>query len=569
MKSIKGFVPSRQESSFKAESSSKRNLSFGVFEAIYLFLVSGSSIPLGDHGLYYSRSDNDQSGDYYCERDLPDGKGTICLKYALRARASAPHCQDSYLVYEILPSSYVVLPSLFNPFPSLDNPFVSDAQQAAEGIPSQSPSVCPPASACGAVVSVDDSRGVFGEKLNTERLGRVSQPLIEHKAPTGVLTPVDIDTIALSVYGEFDNNILDELEAFKEQAKLFDGDFPCSGRFEGWSIRPFGISSLGMSYYLKRGDLVAMAGRGSGEKAANFRLEIGSVTCHDSDKLVLVAGLYGLFGLTVKKEIMSRGDLCRDAAHDLSEYRMHVLDSHNWYWNRRVKWQVYFYGDTFTGFQFGRGGVVMRGYDKGFELLDDGNCKKTNFFQNYFNVDFLETVQDEKTKEKIKKTVVWRLEYQLRREYLRSVGVNTLADFLLKKDEMWSYLVQEWVFLSTGNVVRSNGHGSAKGSPMHECWKVYLNDAVPITRCAPVRSSSGTDRVMRQGIGCLFSYALKEIADIGSKGLSDVFEDIKDYVQYYLDNELFFADIMKKNNKSFRKFQNFVNANTHLEPVPF
>jgi hypothetical protein len=398
MKSIKGFVPSRQESSFKAESSSKRNLSFDVFEASYLFLVSGSSIPLGDHSLYYSKSDEDQSGNYYCERDLPDGKGTVCLKYALRARASAPHSQDPYLVYNILPVSYVVLPSLFSPSFSLDNPFVSD-QQAAERGSAVSLAACPsivtPAVGGGVVGPIDESKGQFGEKLELGKTGCVSRLPIEHlqgdkiiNNPLAVLTPVDLDTATLSLYGEFDSVVLEELDKFRELAKLFDGDLPCSGRFDGWSIRPYGISSKGMSYILCKGDVVVMAGCGSGDKAPNFRIEIGSVSCHDSDLLVLTAGLYGLFGFTLTKELLSRVDVCRDASHDLADYRSHLIDTRNWYWNRKVKSQVYSDGDDFTGFQFGRGNVVMRCYDKGFELLDKGNLKKMDFFQNYFNVDF-------------------------------------------------------------------------------------------------------------------------------------------------------------------------------------
>jgi hypothetical protein len=398
-----------------------------------------------------------------------------------------------------------------------------------------------------------DGSNLFGARKDQEKTGRVSRLLIEHegKTPTGVLTEVDVDTLDVSLYGSFDNLILGELDAFKKEAKLVDGPFPCSGRLEGWSIYPYGNQRAGFSYKLYRGDVTAMISKGSGKKAANLRLEIGSVSCHDYDLKKLSAGLYELFGYTVEKEVVSRGDLCRDAAHDLADYQAHILNTKNWYWNRRVKLQYYFDGDTFTGFQFGRGKIVMRGYNKGYELLGKGNCRKTDFFQNYFSVD-------------LSKTAVWRLEYQVRREYLRSVNVGTIAEFLEKKDQIWAYLVNEWVFLAEENVVRSNGHSSAKGTKMHEAWQVYLNEAEPVERHAPERISTGTDRVFRQGIGCIISYVMKEAEHVG---LVELFNDTIEYVEEFFNTQLNFASVMFDNNKYHRRLYNHINANS--EPVPF
>jgi len=529
----------------------RKDLSFDVFEAAYLYLVGGSSAPLGTRGLYYSNSEQDQTGAYFCDRALPDGIGTVHLRFALTQRSVG--------VYEVLPLSFKVLPSLFSPVSSstLQNLLSGDSQKRTEGgsLPFGVDNSCLGTAAvdCGSTVPLSDE-DVFGPKLEKERLGSVSQPLIEYenkKEPTGVLTGVDVDTLSASVYGEFDNSILQELEVFKKQAQIFDGDFPCSGRLDGWSIKSYGSSEAGMSYILYRGDVRVMCSKGSGKKAANFRLGIGSLSCHEYDIVKLSKKVYELFGFTVRVEFVSRGDLCRDAAHDLADYQMHILNTKNWYWNRKVKLQYYFDGDVFTGFQFGRGKVVMRGYNKGFKLLDDGNCRKTDFFQNYFGVD-------------VSETTVWRLEYQLRREYLRSVGVNTIADFVARKEEIWAYQVNEWVFLAEEEVVRSSGNSSAKGTPMHPAWQVYLNDAEPIERCAPERISSGTDRVFRQGIGCVLSYIMKtaEVTDFPS-----LVDRAKEAVEFFLHTQEDLASWMFDDNKYHRRLSNFINVNS--EPVPF
>lgn len=406
-------------------------------------------------------------------------------------------------------------------------------------------------------VPVDDNY-LFGARKVSEKGGSVSPLLIEYETPPKhpcVLTPVDIDTLKLSLYGVFEYSVLEELESFKQQAILFDGDFPCQGRFNGWSIKAYGSSSAGMSYILYRGDVRVMVGKGSGKKAANFSVSVGSVSCHDYDLLLLTAGIYELFCFTVEKEIISRGDLCRDAAHDLSEIKGHILNTKNWYWNRKVKVAHYHDGDTFTGFQFGKGKIVVRGYDKGYQLLDEGNCRKIDFYQNYLNVDFPETK-------------VWRIEGQMRREYFRSIGVNTLKDFLERKDEIWSYLVSEWLFLSENEVFRSSGNSSAKGTKMHESWAVYLCEAEPIKRCAPERISSGTDRVFRQGIGCIMSYAMKEFGDVD---LPSLFYNMIDYVEFFLEQQLklFFDSPFSGRNKYDRRLLNYVNSIGGFEPVPF
>ena len=543
--------------------SAKRDLSFGLFEASYLYLVNGPSTLPRAAGLFYSTtSKQDQSGSYHCQRVLPGGRGSVLLRYALTpSSSSCPPGGSFSAIYEISPLGYTVLPSLFSPVSlSLPDLLVDDAQKVAGA------SVLPfgafgPGVSLSSVESCSvapvDVNNLFGAKLEDEMGGPVSPHLIEYKSknqvPGGILTGVDIDTVKLSCYGSFDDSILDDLEGYKQQAVLFDGLFPCSGRLTGWSIKPYGSSQAGMSYILFCGDLMVMVGRGNGKKAANFNLSIGSLTCHSHDLLLVVGGVYELFGFTVEKELLSRGDLCRDAACDLSQYKMHILDTQNWFWKRKVKLAYYFDGDVFTGFQFGRGKIVMRGYDKGYELLDKGSCKKIDYFQDYLQVDF-------------SSDCVWRLEYQMRREYFRSVGIETLADFLEKKEETWSYLVKDWVFLADKQVVRNTGNSSAKGTGVHSAWKIYLNEAAPIKRCAPVRLFTGTDRVFRQGFGCVFSYIMKTS---GLSDMSSVLDKMRERFEDMCHAQDMFSSSMGDHNPYQRRLSNYTNSIMNFEPVPF
>jgi hypothetical protein len=42
---------------------------------------------------------------------------------------------------------------------------------------------------------------------------------------------------------------------------------------------------------------------------------------------------------------------------------------------------------------------------------------------------------------------VWRVEFQIRRKCLKEFGVNSIEDFILKENNIWSYLTSKWLTL--------------------------------------------------------------------------------------------------------------------------
>ena len=90
-------------------------------------------------------------------------------------------------------------------------------------------------------------------------------------------------------------------------------------------------------------------------------------------------------------------------------------------------------GRSFSGFEFGRGKIGCRMYDKPLEIAE--KSKKTWFY------DIWNIIQDEMPDE----LRVIRTEFQLRREVLKELGLNTVWEFMNHPRNLWAYCVHEWL----------------------------------------------------------------------------------------------------------------------------
>lgn len=388
--------------------------------------------------------------------------------------------------------------------------------------------------------------------------GHLSKRFFKKKEPKqfSVVTSVDIDTLWMSYYGTYeDYSVLEALASCRESALLYDGDFPGSGVLEGWTVSKHGLSKQGFSYKARRDDVVVLFSLGNGEAAPNMRIEIGSLSCHSAHLPSLVAEIHSIFSFESRKEQVTRYDPCRDVECDFGLHYSHVQDTKNWYWNRKISVSSYFDGDRYTGTRFGKSDVSGRLYDKTYELLYvNKNPHKTDFYSNYYGVD-------------LKKTTIYRLEFQLRRQFLRSFDIDTLEDLLNKRHELWAYLTTKWAFLSSSGVERSTGNSKSDKWEFFYLWSLYLVENKPVARKAAVRRSvAGSDRVFRQGIGCVLSYVLRETQETTLSGL---FDEAVDYIYTFLDTQLAFARFSAGSNKYERRLKNYRNLNHAHSMAPF
>lgn len=95
---------------------------------------------------------------------------------------------------------------------------------------------------------------------------------------------------------------------------------------------------------------------------------------------------------------------------------------------------------------------------------------------------------------------VWRMEFRLRRDFLRSAGVNTMDDLLQKLGELWAYAAGSWLRHTDGedqNVSRR---------PVSIWWRCYScswdgENHMPCTR--EVQRNASAEDLIAQAAGCV------------------------------------------------------------------
>lgn len=93
-----------------------------------------------------------------------------------------------------------------------------------------------------------------------------------------------------------------------------------------------------------------------------------------------------------------------------------------------------------TGFTFGRG-ILIRVYDKVEETKRD-DVKRQVMIEKRWNGETPEHAT--------------RVEFQLRREHLKSMGIDSMADYFERRADVWAYMCDQWFRFTEGAVDREN-----------------------------------------------------------------------------------------------------------------
>lgn len=162
----------------------------------------------------------------------------------------------------------------------------------------------------------------------------------------------------------------------------------------------------------------------------------------------------------VKENKVSRCDLCIDLAMPFT-----VIDLKNEIVSRArgkveysetLKTEHYISGRHDTGYRIGSGALLVRIYDKTAEIM----VTQKEWFRDVWLGEGWDSVN----------TVI-RCEFQLRRELLKEMGVNTFEDLRNSVADIWRYCTHDWVRIC--NV------GSATNQARWKCkefWKIVQNN---------------------------------------------------------------------------------------------
>jgi hypothetical protein len=134
-------------------------------------------------------------------------------------------------------------------------------------------------------------------------------------------------------------------------------------------------------------------------------------------------------GLEIEVVKPSRVDLCLDILFPKIAWNKNLID----YAVTKASDRAFYLRNAHqtTGMSFGKGDIMARLYDKELEIKQKSN--KMWMFDIWG------------IKEIPKDKIMVRIEYQLRREILKDVGVNTLTDLFEKQQNVWAYCTNSWL----------------------------------------------------------------------------------------------------------------------------
>ncbi|MCE5275779.1 MAG: hypothetical protein LLG43_11670 [Deltaproteobacteria bacterium] len=288
-----------------------------------------------------------------------------------------------------------------------------------------------------------------------------------------------IDTFYLSLDVTWNNeDIFNYLETLKEEAKISDkevsGIFKTNDGSQEWIfiIKPHG--SKGFAFILISKDYTLKIGKWlKPQSRPNILVEIRSETLWRMGTKAAVEWMIRLItgiGASIKSIKPSRVDFCVDIVLPAEMWTEEIKD---YAVTRAKKKDTHDDGAAFTGISIGRGSILARIYDKGKEI----NLSKKPWMLDVWGIDEIP----------IDKRIV-RVENQLRREALKSLGIEKLEDLYEMENRVWVYLTTSWLkfqdrpgthhnqreTLEWWKIVQGGYKGSQEATPAvrHKAFKV-------------------------------------------------------------------------------------------------
>jgi hypothetical protein len=261
-----------------------------------------------------------------------------------------------------------------------------------------------------------------------------------------------------------------------------------------WNLSRTGTKQY--SFVLKTGDItLQLSTREHDSNFPNCRIEIGSVSCQEHsiriyDRLLQWLQLYGL---KREKELVSRVDLATDYL-GLNIENIGLMNRRKWICRAR-KFDIFFEGLKLNGIMLGRGGIILRIYNKKQELT--ANKTKKEFFINQWKCD--------------EETEVTRFEFQFRREVLKEmkIPVNTVAELEKNADSLWQYATTNWARLSSRSIDQENNHQDR--AEISEIWTKIQGAFFIFPQLANIREKKTLTKnliaLREQARGCLLNLA--------------------------------------------------------------
>jgi hypothetical protein len=286
--------------------------------------------------------------------------------------------------------------------------------------------------------------------------------------------------------------VLKHLEENKQKAYGSDGLLEESTPGRNYLFLPGGMPP-NYRYHLKFCEYnLFIAKTDTAKNSPNAYLQITSETLWKRGMeyaLDLVVGDLRYLGGKLEKIVPSRLDICADFRVKPG-LTLPFLQSHAVCRSRDLS--SHMNSQTLETCYFGSASapIRLRIYDKGKEVLKKG---EKLWFADLWGTDDLSDI--------------WRVEFQLRREALKQLGVDHIGDIWRKLGGIWRYLTEDWFSL------RLPDNGRQNRREMHPWWREVMACANRLGQNKEVRrefrkdSEASTQWYIAHIAGCLPAFA--------------------------------------------------------------
>lgn len=274
-------------------------------------------------------------------------------------------------------------------------------------------------------------------------------------------------------------------------------------------------------------------------------VQVSSDLLHGFGSYIALNQLRGLVAellVNIEEEIISRVDIFVDF---ISDAKFESIGKGSWV-TRANNIHSYWSGNDFTGWSIGQGGVISaRLYDKTIEIEKSGK----DYFKSIWEKNGWQSGQR-----------IWRLEFQLRREFLSQMSMNKFLEFAESSNDVWRYCTHDWLRLTVNGGSRNRARFES-----HWVWdkiqqvKFDSGNYTGIMRHVEKSRLPKDKTIFLNGMGYLTSFAVSR----GYKTISD--QVLKEFMH---DGGKFLSEYTKS-SPSYSDKDDYINTKIRLKEKKF
>ena len=318
---------------------------------------------------------------------------------------------------------------------------------------------------------------------------------ISHPSKVKNILASGVDSLVLSMDIEWrDTSLFTVLDELKEKAIEYGADYQGQIKhFQSEEVWPFMVKphgTKGFSWLLTGSDFTyKIANSPAPGSRPNVMIEIRSETLwrlgpEESVKIAL--SLIEANGGHIIETKLSRVDLCVDFLMPEKLWSQSLMF---YAVTRAISFVPYYSNMKLTGIEIGRGIISARLYDKPLEIRQKS--------KKYWMYDIWGSNEVPKGKKLI------RIEFQMRREALKQLGIRNVGDLFQKIDGAWSYCTRKWLKFQDQPELHHTQQSTLKWySEIQDGFK-GVQGATPLVRKKAV--SMDKKRLMQQANGLIIA----------------------------------------------------------------